>query len=125
MAALRISGPPERLLENGIQAYVAWGLTEGAVISALYRDLHQTGTVAEQARRTTLSQVIRLVQGVARADGTQPSPIFIEAMLTAIEHVGSRLFALHDPDAKIIEAHRRAMLDVLRGAIAVVRGPAS
>ncbi len=119
---LKATATPEDLLRRGIDAYLDWGRGQGAMITALYRDLHQPGTAAARARHRTLRQVVGMVRAIAQAGGTPPSSLFIEAMLNAIEHLGSRLFAIPQPSAITRREHREAMLQVLDAAVLQVRG---
>ncbi len=123
LAALKSPAAPEDLLLRGIDAYLEWGQSQGVMIAALYADLHQPRTAAAQARGVTLRKVIEMVQTLARTDGKNdvPTALFIEAMLNAIEHVGSRLFSTPNPSIGCQREHREAMLQILDAAVMHVR----
>lgn len=121
VTAMTADSDMDGVLDHTLDAYLEWGRENGGVVASIYRDMHQPGSIAARIRGQTVQRVIEIILQIARSDGVTVDPLYVEAVLIGIEHIGSRLFSQPEVDAETAVAHRTAMRDLLHAAMQYAR----
>ncbi len=84
--------PDEVSLESAIDAYLRWGMEEGAIVGKLYQAMGEPGLLTGN-RETTVSMVIDIFQQALIAAGRpEQDPLLLEVMIHAVEYLCNPLF---------------------------------
>lgn len=82
----------ENAVDNGIDAYFAWGRSIGRLAGAIYREIHDEQSPASLHRERTLEDLGKLMQSVFEAHEVALPPKVYHALMHMIEHVGHQAF---------------------------------
>lgn len=85
--------PDETGLSAVLDAYLDWGLKEGAIVGRLYQAIKDDTSLVTKNREETVRQVIATFQNALTASG-QPErdPILLDALINTIEYLCNPLF---------------------------------
>lgn len=84
---------PEDMIRAGVNAYFSWCKQNGALVGPIYAEINDPASPAAKARAKVIGELVELIasQGeqlaLAAAD-----PLLYDAVLRAIEHIGSGAF---------------------------------
>jgi len=85
--------PNEVSLESAIDAYLQWGMEEGAIIGKLYQAMVGGYGILSKNRETTINILINNFQHALAASGLpQRDPLLLRAMVHAVENLCNPLF---------------------------------
>ena len=90
--------PDEVSLESAVDAYLKWGMEEGAIVGKLYQAMGEPGLLTEN-RETTVHMVIDVFQRALVAAGrTEQDPLLLEVMIHSCEYLCNPLFTKEHSD---------------------------
>jgi len=103
----------------GVEAYIRWGLDTGPIVLALCRDARLPGSPVQRDRgrlgEATLALYVNQMRKLGRPD---IHPLVYQAVIAAIEHVGSWLFSQSRPREADIALARKVMLRIAQAVLA-------
>lgn len=82
----------EDVVDNGIDAYFAWGRSIGRLAGAIYREIHDKQSPASVHRERALEDLGKLMQSAFETRGAKLRPRIYTALMHMIEHVGHQAF---------------------------------
>lgn len=87
------SPPDEISLESAIDAYLGWGMKEGAIVGALYQAMSGEPKLLAENREKTVRMMVDIFQGALSLAGRpKQDPLLLEAMIHSIEYLCNPLF---------------------------------
>ncbi len=85
--------PDEITLEQSIDAYLQWGMEEGAIVSRLYQAMNGEPGFLEQNRQTTVDMAIHVFQlALAEAGLPKQDPLLLDVLIFSAEYLCNPLF---------------------------------
>lgn len=92
-AMLRTDAEPAAKMTAAIDAYLAWGREQGALVGPLYGEISDPQSPVGTERLKVLADLAQLFISESRAIGRPPvDPLLYDALLRVVEHLGSQLF---------------------------------
>lgn len=119
-AAVASAPTPPHKLAAAVDAYLDWGIEQGAFAARLYSEMGLMNSAASRERQRTLAAIARLIQregSVLASPAALPDPLLLTALVTGIETLGSACFARPRtvPRARVRAHALRLMAAVLDG----------
>ena len=107
------------MLTAGIDAYFDWCRSHAAIAGSIYRELHDPESPASAHRIKNNEAVRRLVRMKALEDGSDPlHPMALDALICAVEHVGSSSFWPVPRSAEELAKHRAIIERIVLASVA-------
>jgi AcrR family transcriptional regulator len=107
----------EDVVNNGIDAYFAWGHSIGKLAGAIYREIHDEQSPASYHRKRSLADLGGLMQTAFEARGKALTPQLNDALMHVIEHVGHQAFWPKRKSAKEIAELKNTIRTIIIGTV--------
>lgn len=115
---LAVARDPVDQIRAVVAAYFEWAAALGGMTHALYRDVAQPGTHANQAREQIIAEFVALLRQQALIAGREPPPALLaDALLRALEYLCSAAFAEGAPDEAALSEHRAVAEQLVLSAL--------
>lgn len=112
----------EAVVDNGINAYFAWGHSIGKLAGAIYREIHDEQSPASYHRERSLEDLGALMHAAFEAHGKYMTPQVNDALMHVIEHVGHQAFWPEKKSAKEIADLKTTIRTIIIGTAQYVPG---
>jgi AcrR family transcriptional regulator len=111
-------GEPQVLLSAILETFFAWRASLGPIGRVLDVEARTPGSVIATHRRRTLDEMSALMNRVPPLKGRTPvDPVFIVALIAALESVADSLLSARRVDAKALARAQQVALRLIGGAI--------
>lgn len=110
----------EDVVNNGIDAYFAWGHSIGKLAGAIYREIHDEQSPASCHRERSLADLGGLMQTAFEARGKSLTPQLNDALMHVIEHVGHQAFWPKRKSAREIAELKNTIRTIIIGTVQYV-----
>ena len=110
----------EDVVNNGIDAYFAWGRSIGRLAGAIYREIHDEQSPASYHRERSLADLGGIMQTAFEARGKKMTPQVYDALIHVIEHIGHQAFWPEKKSANGIAQLKKAIRTIILGTLQYV-----
>ncbi len=113
----REQAPDEVGLESAIDAYLQWGMTEGAIVGRLYQAMNGEPRLVAENRQAAMNMLIGVFQSAIKVTGRpEKDPLLLDVLIYAVEHMCNPLFTKEHSE-EYYNRVRGIVLDLFRKLI--------